>query len=82
MNHKANTLVGIAFVIIFIGLGALFIFSSHSRDVNAENNAYIRVIDCIISKNAVNRSQEDIETCYQSVERDTQVHLKRYDIFN
>lgn len=50
-----------------------------SQGTNNENNAYIRVINCILSKNAATRQQEDIESCYQTVEKESHISLQRYD---
>ncbi len=70
----------IALPIIFIAsVLVLFMVSSSANNTSAENNAYVRVINCIISINAVDREQGDIETCYQVVEKDLNVKLKRYD---
>ncbi len=52
------------------------------KTTNKENNAYIRVINCIISENAVSRTQSDIEACYSSVEGQLHVKLQRYDNSN
>lgn len=50
-----------------------------ARNVTDDNNAYIRVINCIVSHNASERTQEDIESCYDTVERDTGIKLQRFD---
>jgi hypothetical protein len=70
----------IALPVIFIAsVLVLFLVSSSANNTSAENNAYVRVINCIISINAVDREQGDIENCYQVVEKDLGVTLKRYD---
>ena len=67
------------FIIIFLGIFVLIVFTSSSNNLSKENNGYTRVINCVISKNAVSRSQGDIENCYQKVESDLEIKLHRYD---
>lgn len=57
----------------------IVLFVASARATNNESNAYIRVINCIISIPATERTQNDIENCYINVERDLDVELKRYD---
>lgn len=66
---------------VIAAAGFLLIFSLivASKNRNDENNAYIRVINCIVSYNASTRTQKEIESCYSTVERDTGTHLQRYD---
>lgn len=61
------------------GFLLIFSFVVSTKTKNEENNAYIRVINCIVSENANSRVQSDIETCYQTVEHETGVKLQRYD---
>lgn len=53
-----------------------------SKGTSEQNNAYIRVINCIVSYNASERTQVDIENCYLTVEHDLNVKLERYDNSN
>ena len=66
-------------IIIFAGLLLVFMMLSRGQTTNDQNNAYIRVINCIVSHNASTRTQEDIESCYIRVERDLRTTLQRYD---
>ena len=66
---------------VILAAGVLVFYFMISSDINTgeENNAYVRVINCIISINAVDRKQGDIENCYIAVEKDLNVKLKQYD---
>lgn len=75
----ANTLAGAAFVVIAFGMVVLFMAASKNSSDAKENTAYVRVINCIISKNANQRTQTDIEKCYSVIERDFGLKLVRYD---
>lgn len=66
-------------VVAIVGIGAAITLILTSKSVTKENNAYMRVINCIISKNAVGRTQGQIEECYIRVEKDLNIELKRYD---
>ncbi len=61
-----------AFIIVFVSV-------SNVQKINNESNAYIRVINCIVSYTATTRKQSDIERCYVSVEKQMNVKLQRYD---
>lgn len=50
-----------------------------SKGTSEENNAYVRVINCIVSYPTDTRTQDDIEKCYVTVEKDLNVKLQRYD---
>lgn len=69
-------------IIISAGVLLVILMLASSKGTSEQNNAYIRVINCIVSYNAVDRTQDDIETCYQTVERDLNVKLQRYDSSN
>jgi hypothetical protein len=75
----SNIFIGIAFLVIIIGLAVLYRTTLDNRAIGRTNTAYVRVLDCIISKNAVGRSQEDIEHCYDVIEREFNTNLTRYD---
>ncbi len=66
-------------VIAIAAVLLIVIMLQSSKDTGEQNNAYIRVINCIVSYNASTRTQEDIERCYVTVERDLNVKLQRYD---
>lgn len=66
-------------VMIVAALLIVFVVVDGGRKTSEENNAYIRVINCIVSHNASDRTQADIEGCYLTVERDLDIHLQRYD---
>jgi len=45
-----------------------------------ETSAYTRVSNCIVAKSASMKfTQDEIERCYIQVEKDTHVHLERFD---
>lgn len=66
-------------VIFFAGMLMFAAIMVDTRGTSEQNNAYIRVINCIVSHNASRRTQEDIESCYVAVERDLDTKLQRYD---
>ena len=66
-------------IIAVAGLLIIVLMIDSTRGTNQENNAYIRVINCIVSHNASTRTQDDIENCYIEVERDLNTRLQRYD---
>lgn len=66
-------------VIVAAALLVVFVAVDESRRTSEENNAYIRVINCIVSQNAKDRAQSDIEQCYATVENDLGIELTRYD---
>jgi hypothetical protein len=61
------------------GILLILVFVLATKGQSKENNGYIRVINCIISIPATTRAQEDIETCYSTVEKQVGVKLQRYD---
>lgn len=66
-------------VIAAAGILLIVLMIASAKGTNEQNNAYIRVINCIVSHNASTRTQDDIEACYVTVERDLNVRLQRYD---
>lgn len=78
-TSPANMFVMAAFVIIVPSLGVIYNSTLTSRRNGKTNNAYIRVINCILSKNAAGRVQQDIEDCYIRVEKDQKIKLDRYN---
>lgn len=50
-----------------------------TQNTSSENNAYLRVVNCIVSHNAKERQQVDIEECYVTVENELNIKLQRYD---
>lgn len=73
----------IALPIILMAILLLFGFmlnhNINTEKESTESNAYIRVINCIVSIDEAERLQGDIEKCYSAVEKDLNVKLKRYD---
>jgi len=67
------------FIIVLAGVMIILVIIADSRGTTKQNNAYVRVINCIVSKNANTRTQDDIEQCYQIVERESNIKLQRYD---
>lgn len=78
-TSPANMFVMAAFVIIVFSLGVIYNATLTNRKNGKLNNSYIRVMNCILSKNATSRVQQDIEDCYVRVERDQKVKLDRYN---
>ena len=66
-------------IIVAAGVLILVLMLASSKGTGEQNNAYIRVINCIVSHNASERTQQDIENCYVTVERDLNIRLQRYD---
>lgn len=66
-------------IIAVAGVLLIVLMLADTRGKNNENNAYIRVINCIVSYNASDRTQEQIENCYVTVEHDLNIKLQRYD---
>jgi hypothetical protein len=69
----ALPVIGLAAVVLIVTL------ISSSKDTSEENNAYVRVINCIVSYPANTRTINDIELCYTMVERDLNIEIQRYD---
>lgn len=76
-RKKLNAVV--PYILIITGFFLIYSMLLSGRARSKQTNSYIRVTACIISKNAKDRSQADIEDCYQKVDADTNVHLIRYD---
>lgn len=68
-------------LIIFAGMLLIIGIIIDAKGTSEQNNAYIRVINCIVSHNAASRTQNDIESCYVAVERDLNTKLQRYDSY-
>lgn len=66
-------------VIIAAGMLLITALVLTSQGTTNQNNAYIRVINCIVSYNANERKQSDIDNCYKTLERDLGITLQRYD---
>lgn len=56
----------------------IFKIGKTATDVQV-TSAYTRVSNCILAKNAIGRTQAEIEDCYKQVEQDTGITLKRFD---
>lgn len=70
-------------IALFVALG-LFMVSLYSatltnRGVGKENQTYSRFTACALSFPATSRTQEQIDYCWEVVQRDTGVTVKRYD---
>lgn len=66
-------------IIALAGLLLVTFIVIDARSTTTENNGYIRVINCVISIPATVRTQDDIETCYDTVEKELGIKLQRYD---
>ena len=66
-------------IIALAGLLLVTFIVIDARGTTTENNGYIRVINCVISIPATVRTQDDIETCYNKVEKELGIKLQRYD---
>lgn len=69
----------IPYVFIMLGFVIAYWMIANNTIQSKENNGYTRVINCIISKNATERIQSDIEECYRVVENEIGIKLQRYD---
>ncbi len=78
-----NILQKIALPVIAIaGIMLITAFVVSTKNTGEQNNAYIRVINCIVSYPATSRTQDDVEQCYKTVESELGVTLQRYDSSN
>lgn len=66
-------------VIVTAAIMIVAFMVASSKGTSEQNNAYIRVINCIVSYPATVRTQMDVEQCYVTVERDLNIKLQRYD---
>lgn len=73
MAKFALPLIALAGVLLIIAI------ASSTKTTSEQNNAYIRVINCIVSYPATSRTQDDVEGCYRTVEREMNTRLQRYD---
>lgn len=82
--HPVEKLVQKIALPVIAAAAILLIFGMvvSSQNTANENNAYIRVINCIVSQNISTRTQDQIEQCYVTVERDLDIRLQRYDSSN
>lgn len=79
MSKLSKYNIVVPYVLIVLGFLLIYTTLLSSRSRSKQTNAYIRVTACIISKNANQRTQKDIEACYRVVQQDTGVTLPRYD---
>lgn len=72
----APALIAIAAVLTILGL-----FEQNQTVYSVkQTNAYTRVSNCILGKSAYTPvKQSDVEKCYQTVEKDAHIKLKRFD---
>lgn len=66
------------FVIFFAGIIIILLVVTDIRGTSRQNNGYVRVINCIVEIPATVRTEEDIDRCYEVVEKDLGITLKRY----
>ena len=66
-------------ILIVAGLTFFGFFLLKSNNTTQENNGYLRVINCVSTVPGSQRTANDIEKCYQSVENDLNVTLQRYN---
>ncbi len=67
------------FIILLAGIAVMGFFMVDGRNTSSQNNGYVRVINCIISVPATERTSVDIDNCYASVENDIGIKLQRYN---
>lgn len=80
MKTTDKIIAKIALPVIGLAAGLLiFTFVASSKSTTEQNNAYIRVINCIVYYKPSTRTEADIEHCYKLVEGQTHVKLQRYD---
>lgn len=72
----APTVIMLAVVLLIIPIVL------QSKITSRENNAYIRVINCVLSYTANERTTNDIENCYTTIENQLNTRLQRYDNSN
>lgn len=81
---KTDKIVG-RLALPLIALAAILLILaevSTAKNTTTDNNGYIRVINCVMSTPSTIRTQEDIEKCYKTVEKDLGIKLQRYDTSN
>jgi hypothetical protein len=64
---------------VIIGFFLVYAGIHTNRRISRENQTYDRGVACIVSINAKDRSQDQIERCWEQVQKDTGVEIKRYD---
>lgn len=86
-EHEMNTLDKIVQkaaipLIALAGVILILAMISTAQNTNKENNAYIRVINYVVTLHSTHDSMPlaaDIENCYAQVEQELDIKLKRYD---
>lgn len=66
-------------IIVLAAILLVTVLILSTKTQTSQNNGYIRVINCIISIPATERTQGDIESCYVQVEKQVGIKLQRYD---
>lgn len=79
MKNLGNAFIIGAFIVILGGFMVLYTSTLTNRKVGINNTAYVRVLNCIIARNATQRTQSDIEHCYTVIEQEFHTTLTRYD---
>lgn len=78
MKNKSLHLITIAFGIIIVGMGILFLQITNNRSKANLENAYGLVATCALSVPATERTKADIENCYLRVENKYDIDLERF----
>lgn len=83
IKHVENIFIKLApWLIACAAVLLIFTIGQLSKTSNAveETSAYTRTSNCILGKSAkLPVLQEDIEECYEQVERDSGISLERFD---
>lgn len=65
-------------LIVFAGMLVITLTVNEQTEVGNNTNAYIRVIECIVSQDTTTHNQADVENCYTTVEKNFNIKLQRY----
>lgn len=65
--------------IIAAGIFVIFTITTSNKGTSQMNLALNQVQLCILSKNAMNRTQADIEECYHRIESNAGIKIDRMD---
>lgn len=78
-TRTVNVMVAVAFSIILFSLAAIYVRITTNHSTGLQNNAYIRVTNCILSTPPATRGKVEIDSCYTTVEHDLNIKLQRYN---
>lgn len=76
-TKTAYTLSVIAYIVIVLGMIAIFARMTINRSQGSKENAYGIVNTCILSVPATSRTEVNIENCYLRVEKQYNTELER-----